>query len=89
MSCISQSQIEHEELRDLLTWYWTASDLLWESLPITTEGATYTHWWQLDFEDRLLPLCRSGQASTHLIRAYIYADLKRVARGIRGSNHDS
>ena len=73
---------EHGELCELVEWYWANSDTIWASLPLAINGVTYTHQWQLNLEDRVLPAYRAKKPSNLLARVYVYLALKRVQRGL-------
>ncbi len=67
----------------LLNRYWQNSDAIWDALPLTVEGVTYTHWWQLSFEDRLLPACRANKPGELIQQAYIVRPLEQVWRALK------
>ena len=75
--------ITEADISNSIHWYWQNSDRIWNALPLTVEGATISHWWQLDFEERVIPAWRSGRFSKGLAKAYIYAALRRLFKGLR------
>ena len=70
------------DIKATLKEYWQRCDEIWQSLPLTFEGTTYTHWWQMNFEDSVLPMCRTGKPSQRLLEAYTYLPLNRLFRGL-------
>lgn len=74
--------ITKEEVEDMADWYWQNSEAIWDQLPLTIEGVMFTHWWQLDIEQKILPAWSSGRLREGLARAYVYSALRRLCRGL-------
>lgn len=73
------------DIRAVLQEYWQRSDEIWQALPVTIDGVTYTHWWQLNFEECVLPVCRAEQTKQRFVEAYVYQSLRQLFRGLGGS----
>ena len=82
-TCDRSKVSENGELRELVSWYWQNSGVIWQSLPLTIDGINYTHWWQIYLEDRVFPGYRAKKPSNLLVRVYVLLALRRVRRGLR------
>ncbi len=76
-------KISRAEIIAQLREYWQRSDEIWQKLPLTIEGETFTHWWQMDFENHVLPLCRAQEPRKRILEAYVYLPLLKLFKGLR------
>ena len=74
--------INNADIKAELEAYWQRCDEIWQALPVVIDGVTFTHWWQLNFEDSILLACRAKKPSPRFLEAYVYLALRRLFKGI-------
>ena len=75
--------INNADIKAELEAYWQRCDEIWQALPVVIDCVTFTHWWQLNFEEGVLPACRVKKPSPRFLEAYVYLALRRLFKGIR------
>ncbi|MGD1852788.1 MAG: hypothetical protein ACFB2W_00920 [Leptolyngbyaceae cyanobacterium] len=75
--------INNADIKAELREYWRRSAEIWQKLPVTIDGVTFTHWWQLDFEEHVLPVCRAEKPAQKFLEAYVYLALRHLFKGLR------
>lgn len=78
--------VTDEDIANAAQWYEANQGRIASALPVTVGGTTYSERWQQRFDRETLPQWRAGKLSPTLVRASIYAALRRLYRGMEGQS---
>ena len=75
-------KIMPEDIAKSVSWYERHWSQIFDALPVTVEGTTYTARWQEIFDYETLPAWRNGRLK-RLSVSYIYLALRQLFKGLK------